>query len=184
LPGRVHAAKTAADLQLEEQLKKSIKETAEHLMLVDLGRNDLGRVCEFDSVKVKDYARVERYSHVMHLVSDVCGKLKKGQTAFDLLKATFPAGTVSGAPKIRAMQIIDELEPEKRGPYAGCLGYFSHNLDMDMCITIRTLFTDSKNLYLQAGAGIVKDSNPQKEYEETLNKAKALLRALEIREDF
>lgn len=175
---------TATDLQLEEQLKKSVKETAEHLMLVDLGRNDLGRVCEFDSVKVKDYARVERYSHVMHLVSDVCGKLKKGQNAFDLLKATFPAGTVSGAPKIRAMQIIDELEPEMRGPYAGCLGYFGHNQDMDMCITIRTLFTDSKNLYLQAGAGIVKDSNPQKEYEETLNKAKALLRALEIRENF
>ncbi len=175
---------SASDLHLEEQLKKSVKEMAEHLMLVDLGRNDLGRVCEFESVKVKDFARVERYSHVMHLVSDVCGKLKKGQNSFDLLKATFPAGTVSGAPKIRAMQIIDELEPERRGPYAGCLGYFSHNQDMDMCITIRTLFTDSKKLYLQAGAGIVKDSNPQKEYEETLNKAKALLRALEIQGEF
>lgn len=177
--------KTAAeDLKHEENLKKSIKETAEHLMLVDLGRNDLGRVCEFDSIKVNNYAHIERYSHVMHLVSDVRGTLKKNKSAFDLLKATFPAGTVSGAPKIRAMQIINELETEDRGPYAGSLGYFSFNQDMDMCITIRTLFSDGKNLYLQAGAGIVKDSNPEKEYEETLNKAKALLKAIERQGEF
>lgn len=177
--------KTASeDLQFEENLKKSVKETAEHLMLVDLGRNDLGRVCEFDSIKVKNFARVERYSHVMHLVSDVTGKLKRGKNAFDLLKATFPAGTVSGAPKIRAMQIINELEPEKRGPYAGSLGYFSFNHDMDMCITIRTLVIDGKNIYLQAGAGIVKDSIPQNEYQETVNKAKALLKAISMRGNF
>ncbi|MCI0597401.1 MAG: anthranilate synthase component I family protein, partial [candidate division Zixibacteria bacterium] len=121
----------AEDLALEESLKKSSKELAEHLMLVDLGRNDLGRVCQFRTIRVEDYARVERYSHVMHLVSDVVGKLKPGKNAFDLLKAAFPAGTVTGAPKIRAMQIISELEAENRGPYAGCLGYFSFNQDMD-----------------------------------------------------
>ncbi|MBI3306241.1 MAG: anthranilate synthase component I [Candidatus Omnitrophica bacterium] len=174
----------AADMAFEERLKKSSKEMAEHLMLVDLGRNDLGRVCEFDSIRVKNFARVERYSHVMHLVSDVTGKLKSGKTCFDLLKATFPAGTVTGAPKIRAMQIIDELETERRGPYAGCLGYFSFNQDMDMCITIRTLVIDGKKIYLQAGAGIVKDSNPGREYQETLNKAKALFRALQIQGNF
>jgi anthranilate synthase component 1 len=167
------------DLGYEESLKKSPKEMAEHLMLVDLGRNDLGRVCEFKSVKVKDFARVERYSHVMHLVSDVDGTLKRGKNCFDLLKATFPAGTVTGAPKVRAMQIIDELENEERGPYAGCLGFFSFNHDMEMCITIRTLVIDTRHIYLQAGAGIVKDSNPKREYHETLNKAKALLKAIE-----
>lgn len=172
------------DLKLEDSLKKSKKEMAEHLMLVDLGRNDLGRVSEFNSVKVKNFARVERYSHVMHLVSDVVCKLKKACSAFDLLKATFPAGTVSGAPKIRAMQIIDELEPERRGPYAGCLGYFSFNRDMDMCITIRTLVLDGKKIYLQAGAGIVKDSSPQKEFQETVNKAKALLKAIAMQGEF
>lgn len=175
---------TTEDLKHEENLKKSVKETAEHLMLVDLGRNDLGRVCEFDSIRVQDYAHIERYSHVMHLVSNVVGRLKKGKTSFDLLRATFPAGTVSGAPKIRAMQIINELEREERGPYAGCLGYFGFNQDMDMCITIRTLFSDGKKLFLQAGAGIVKDSNPEKEYEETLNKAKALLKAIQRRGEF
>ncbi|MBI3313862.1 MAG: anthranilate synthase component I [Candidatus Omnitrophica bacterium] len=174
----------AEDQSLEDTLKKSPKEMAEHLMLVDLGRNDLGRVCEFDSIRVKNFAHVERYSHVMHLVSDVIGKLKPGKTSFDLLKATFPAGTVTGAPKIRAMQIIDELEPENRGPYAGCLGYFSFNHDMDMCITIRTLVTDGKKIYLQAGAGIVKDSHPVKEYQETVNKAKALLGALQNQGNF
>ncbi len=174
----------ADDLRLEENLRKSKKEMAEHLMLVDLGRNDLGRVCEFNSVRVKNFARVERYSHVMHLVSDVAGKLKSDKTSFDLLKATFPAGTVSGAPKVRAMQIIDELEPEKRGPYAGCLGYFSFTGDMDMCITIRTLVLDGKKIYLQAGAGIVKDSSPQKEFQETVNKARALLKALAMQGEF
>lgn len=172
------------DLAHEEGLRKSRKETAEHLMLVDLGRNDLGRVCRFDSIRVKNFARVERYSHVMHLVSDVVGTLRPSKTAFDLLRATFPAGTVSGAPKIRAMQIIDELEPEKRGPYAGCLGYFSFNHDMDMCITIRTLVLHGRKIYLQAGAGIVKDSSPEKEYQETVHKAKALLKAVAGRGDF
>lgn len=167
------------DQRYEESLRKSKKELAEHLMLVDLGRNDLGRVCRYDSIKVDHFARVERYSHVMHLVSDVSGKLKAGMSAFDLLKATFPAGTVSGAPKIRAMEIINELEEEERGPYAGCLGYFGLNGDMDMCITIRTMVLHQGRLYLQAGAGIVKDSNPRSEYQETVNKAKALVKALE-----
>lgn len=170
------------DLKYEDNLKRSKKELAEHLMLVDLGRNDLGRVCRYETVKVKNYARVERYSHVMHLVSDVVGKLKKGQSGFDVLRATFPAGTVSGAPKIRAMEIINELEPERRGPYAGCVGYFGFNGDMDMCITIRTLALVDKTLYLQAGAGIVKDSNPAREYEETVNKAKGLVKAIESQE--
>lgn len=168
----------------EENLKKSKKEMAEHLMLVDLGRNDLGRVCQFNSIRIQNFARVERYSHVMHLVSDIVGKLKNGADAFALLKAAFPAGTVSGAPKVRAMQIIDELEPDKRGPYAGSLGYFSFNQDMDMCITIRTIFTDGDHLYLQAGAGIVKDSSPEKEYQETVNKAKALIQAIEKHGEF
>jgi len=172
------------DASFEANLRKSVKEMAEHLMLVDLGRNDLGRVCLFDSVRVKNFARVERYSHVMHLVSDVVGKLRAGKDAFDLLRATFPAGTVTGAPKIRAMQIIDELEPDRRGPYAGCLGYFGFNGDMDMCITIRTLISDSRHIYLQAGAGIVKDSSVKREFLETLNKARALLRAIERRGEF
>ncbi len=176
---RPRGASIREDLKHEENLKKSRKELAEHLMLVDLGRNDLGRVCRYDSIRVENFARVERYSHVMHLVSDVSGKLKPGMTSFDLLKATFPAGTVSGAPKIRAMEIINELEAETRGPYAGCLGYFGLNGDMDMCITIRTMVLHGGRLYLQAGAGIVKDSNPKSEYQETVNKAKALFKAIE-----
>ena len=166
------------DAKLEENLRRSRKETAEHLMLVDLGRNDLGRVCNFESVRVDHFARVERYSHVMHLVSDVSGTLRPEMDGFDLLKAAFPAGTVTGAPKIRAMEIVDELEPERRGPYAGCLGYFSFNQDMDMCITIRTIVVVSGTAYVQAGAGIVYDSRPEYEYEETLNKAKALVEAV------
>lgn len=172
------------DLQFEKQLKNSTKEMAEHLMLVDLGRNDLGRVSEFKSVRVEKFAFIERYSHVMHLVSRVQSKLRKGKTATDLLRATFPAGTLSGAPKVRAMQIIDELEPESRGPYGGCLGYFGFEGDMDMCITIRTLMLHKDRMYLQAGAGIVKDSDPAREYEETVNKSKALLRAIEARNLF
>lgn len=172
------------DTAHEEHLRKSKKEMAEHLMLVDLGRNDLGRVCQFNSIRIQNFARVERYSHVMHLVSDIVGKLKNGKDAFDLLRSSFPAGTVSGAPKVRAMQIIDELEPQQRGPYAGCLGYFSFNQDMDMCITIRTLFTDGRHIYVQAGAGIVKDSSPEREYQETVNKAKALLKAIETHGEF
>jgi anthranilate synthase component I len=167
------------DMAYEAALKASPKEMAEHLMLVDLGRNDLGRVSNSKSVRVNDFARVERYSHVMHLVSDVQATLKKGKTAFDLLKASFPAGTVTGAPKIRAMQIIDDLEPEKRGPYAGSLGYFSLKGNMDMCITIRTIVIHRKQAYVQAGAGIVMDSIPHKEYQETINKAKALFQAVE-----
>ncbi len=174
----------AQDHAYRESLLRSPKEMAEHLMLVDLGRNDLGRVCEFNSVKVQNFARVENYSHVMHLVSDVSGKLKPNQNSFRLLQATFPAGTVTGAPKIRAMQIIDELEEEKRGPYAGSLGYFSFNQDMEHCITIRTLVLQGDQLYLQAGAGIVKDSNPSKEYDETVNKAKALMVAIRDQENF
>lgn len=164
--------------KLEENLMRSVKERAEHLMLVDLGRNDLGKVCEFNTVRVKAFARVEHYSHVMHLVSSVTGHLKRGKDAFDLLRAAFPAGTVTGAPKIRAMEIIDELEPEKRGPYAGSLGYFSFTQDMDMCIMIRTIVIVNHEAYVQAGAGVVYDSQPNKEYAETVNKAKALVQAV------
>ena len=176
---RPRGENASRDIQLEENLRRSVKEMAEHLMLVDLGRNDLGRVCQFDSIKVGNFARVERYSHVMHLVSSVQGTLKRGKDAFDLLRATFPAGTVTGAPKIRAMEIIDELEPEKRGPYAGSLGYFSFNQDMDMCITIRTLVIKGTQAYVQAGAGVVYDSKPQREFEETVNKAKAMVQAVQ-----
>ncbi|MBI4373019.1 MAG: anthranilate synthase component I [Candidatus Omnitrophica bacterium] len=176
---RPRGANDQKDLAYEMALKASPKEMAEHLMLVDLGRNDLGRVCYPRSVRVHDFARVERYSHVMHLVSDIQATLKNGKNAFDLLKASFPAGTVTGAPKIRAMQIIDELEVEKRGPYAGCLGYFSLAGDMDMCITIRTIVIHKKHAYVQAGAGIVNDSRPRKEFQETINKAKALLQAVQ-----
>ncbi len=175
---RIRGKSPEEDRKLEENLRNSKKEMAEHLMLVDLGRNDLGRVCEFKSIKVNDFATVERYSHVMHLVSGVTGDLKPRKDAFDLLKATFPAGTVTGAPKIRAMEIIDELEPEKRGPYAGCLGYFSFNQDMDMCITIRTIVITGGQAYVQAGAGVVYDSTPENEYQETLNKARALVQAV------
>ncbi len=166
------------DLALEEELKKDEKERAEHLMLVDLGRNDLGRVCEIGSVRMTDFMIVERYSHVMHLVSNVIGKLGNGKDPVDLLKATFPAGTVSGAPKVRAMQIIEELEPSRRGPYAGAIGYLSFLGDMDLCIAIRTMWLENGNLFLQAGAGIVADSDPDREFEETENKAMALLRAV------
>lgn len=175
---RPRGATPNEDERLEENLRRSPKEMAEHLMLVDLGRNDLGRVCDFKSIRVNEFARIERYSHVMHLVSDVTGTLKKGRDSIDLLKAVFPAGTVTGAPKIRAMEIIDELEPEKRGPYAGALGYFSFNQDMDMCITIRTIVIQDHEAYVQAGAGIVFDSKPKKEYEESVNKARALVEAV------
>ena len=181
---RPRGKNSAEDLKFEKQLLSSKKELAEHVMLVDLGRNDLGRVSEYDSVKVQNYSHVERYSHVMHLVSDVSSRLKKNKSAADLLRAVFPAGTVSGAPKIRAMQIIDELEKDGRGPYAGCLGYFGLNGDMDMCITIRTLMLQGNHLCLQAGAGIVKDSVPEKEFQETVNKARAVIKAIEQRDFF
>lgn len=172
------------DKELEEELKRDEKELAEHIMLVDLGRNDLGRVCEEGTVEVYELMVVERYSHVMHLVSGVRGKAKKDIDMFSVFSATFPAGTVSGAPKIRAMEIITELEKYARGPYAGAVGYFDFSGNMDFCITIRTLFQKGKKLYLQVGAGIVADSDPEKEYEETINKAKAIFKALEIIKEF
>ena len=168
------------DKMYEKELLASPKERAEHIMLVDLGRNDLGRVCDFGSVKLTEKMIVERYSHVMHIVSNVSGKLKKGKDAIDLLLATFPAGTVTGAPKVRAMEIIDELESVRRGPYAGCVGYFGFSGEMDTCITIRTIIFKGNKAYVQAGAGIVADSNPSEEYKETVNKAKALLKAVEL----
>ena len=168
------------DERLAQELVADEKENAEHLMLVDLGRNDLGRVCEYASISVTDYARVERYSHVMHLVSEVHGRLKRTSNVFDLLRFTFPAGTLTGAPKIRAMQIIDEIEPDERGPYGGCLGYFSLSGDCDMCITIRTIMIKDGHAYLQAGAGIVYDSVPSREYTETINKARALMQADDV----
>lgn len=169
----------AEDERLAKELLADPKEKAEHIMLVDLGRNDLGRVCEQGTVKVDEFMAIEKYSHVMHIVSNVRGKLRRGKDALDVLEATFPAGTVSGAPKIRAMEIIDGLENVSRGPYAGCIGYFSFSGNLDTCITIRTIVVHKKTAYIQAGCGIVADSNPQREYTETLNKAKAQLLALE-----
>ena len=166
------------DKRLEKELLNCKKERAEHLMLVDLGRNDLGRACRFGSVKLTEFMTIERYSHVMHIVSNIQGRLDKGKDAFDALRACFPAGTVCGAPKIRAMEIINELENRRRGPYAGCVGYFSFSGNMDTCITIRTMVIKNGNIYIQAGAGIVHDSMPAFEYRESINKAKALLEAI------
>ena len=170
------------DLTLERELLADPKERAEHLMLVDLGRNDVGRVAENGSVTVRDLLVVERYSHVMHIVSGVHGRLRPGLNQFDVLAACFPAGTVSGAPKIRAMEIIDELEVARRGPYAGAVGYFGFSGNMDFCITIRTFLLKGDDLWVQAGAGIVADSVPEKEYEETINKSMGLRRAVELAE--
>jgi anthranilate synthase component 1 len=173
--------KTAGeDLALERELLADDKEKAEHLMLVDLARNDIGRVCEPGSVRVTQFQAVERYSHVMHIVSNVEGRLAADRSVFDLIAATFPAGTVSGAPKIRAMEIIDELEPARRGTYAGLVGYFDYSGNFDSCITIRTALIKDGLIRLQVGAGIVADSEPEREYEETLNKARALLNALTL----
>ena len=168
------------DKALEEELLADPKERAEHIMLVDLGRNDVGRVAEIGSVKVTELFAVERYSHVMHIVSHVEGDLTPGKDALDVLKASFPAGTVSGAPKVRAMQIIEELEPTRRGPYAGAVGYLGFSGNMDFCITIRSLTVHQGQVYLQVGAGIVADSDPASEYQETVNKAQAMVRALEL----
>lgn len=179
---RPRGADPKADDALVADLLADPKERAEHVMLVDLGRNDIGRVCEYGSVKVPELFGVERYSHVMHLVSHVDGTLRPELNAFDLVRAGFPAGTVSGAPKIRAMEIIAELEPDARGPYAGMVGYFGFDGDMDTCIAIRTLVAHGKTVTVQAGAGIVADSIPEKEYQETVNKASALLKAIEIAE--
>lgn len=168
------------DLALERDLLSDEKERAEHIMLVDLGRNDLGRVCEYGTVEVEELMTVERYSHVMHIVSSVKGKLSKEMDGVDLVRACFPAGTVSGAPKVRAMQIIDEIETNRRGLYAGAVGYFSSTGEVDLAIAIRTILLKDGTAYVQAGAGIVYDSVPSKEYEECVNKAKAALRAIEI----
>jgi len=170
------------DQQLERRLLADEKERAEHVMLVDLGRNDVGRVAQHGSVTVDSLMHVERYSHVMHIVSNVTGKLDPSKTDYDVLRACFPAGTVSGAPKIRAMEIIDELEPTRRGPYAGAVGYFSFSGNMDMCINIRTVVIKKHQAFIQAGAGIVADSNPEYEYEETCNKARAMMKAIELAE--
>jgi anthranilate synthase component 1 len=167
------------DKRLEKELRNDEKERAEHIMLVDLGRNDIGRVSLPGTVKVSELMEVERYSHVMHLVTNVEGRLRPDLTPFDTLRACFPAGTVSGAPKIRAMEAIAELEPDKRGPYAGCVGYFSFSGSMDTAITIRTIIMANGLAHVQAGAGIVYDSVPAREYEETMNKARALLKAIE-----
>jgi anthranilate synthase component I len=172
------------DLALEKELLADPKERAEHVMLVDLARNDLGRVCDFGSVHVHDLMIIERYSHVMHIVSQVEGKLSPDKTLYDLMRATFPAGTLSGAPKIRAMQIIAELEQTARGPYGGCVGYFSFNGNLDTCITIRTALVKDGKAYVQAGGGWVNDSTPEAEFQETVNKAKAMLKAVALAESF
>ena len=173
----------AADHDLAEELRANEKECAEHVMLVDLGRNDLGRVCEIGSVTTDSLMQVEKYSHVMHLVSRVTGTLRAEHDMFDLLRAAFPAGTVTGAPKIRAMEIINDLEADKRGPYAGAVGYLGRQGEMDMCITIRTLIMRGDEYFVQAGAGIVADSDPAFEYQETLGKIRALTKAVAIAEE-
>ncbi|MBI5943047.1 MAG: anthranilate synthase component I [Chloroflexi bacterium] len=172
----------AADDALAQELLADPKERAEHVMLVDLGRNDLGRVCEYGTVRVSDFFTVEKYSHVMHIVSHVEGKLKPELTAFDLVRAAFPAGTVSGAPKVRAMEIIADLEPDARGAYAGMVGYFGFDGAMDTCLAIRTMVGRGDTVSVQAGAGIVADSNPTAEFQETVNKASAMLKAIDVAE--
>jgi anthranilate synthase component 1 len=175
---RKRGADPAADQALEAELRADPKENAEHVMLVDLGRNDVGRVSAVGSVRVTQLKIVERYSHVMHLVSEVKGRLADGLSAVDVLRAGFPAGTVSGSPKVRAMEIIDELEPARRGPYAGAVGYFDRSGDMEMCIAIRTLMAHGRRVSVQAGGGLVYDSVPEAEYQETLNKARAVFTAV------
>jgi len=171
------------DKKLADELINDEKERAEHLMLVDLARNDVGKVANIGSVKVDKFMYIEYYSHVMHIVSDVSGILKEGLTGIDVLKSVFPVGTVSGAPKVRAMQIIEELEPEKRGVYAGAVGYISFDGNLDTAIAIRTAVLRDEEIFVQAGAGVVADSIPEKEYEETINKAKAMIKAVEIAEN-
>jgi anthranilate synthase component 1 len=177
---RPRGATPAEDAALAEEMLADEKERAEHLMLVDLGRNDLGRVCKAGTVKTEEFMEVERYSHVMHMVSSVVGELNEGVDATDALRAVFPAGTVSGAPKVRAMEIIDELEPTRRGPYAGAIGYLSYSGDLDSCIYIRTILVREGRAYVQAGAGIVADSDPGREFAETENKARAMFKAIEL----
>ncbi len=171
------------DKRLEKELLADPKERAEHIMLVDLGRNDIGRVCEYSSIRVPELMVVERYSHVMHIVSGVVGKLRKDKDIYDLIRGTFPAGTVTGAPKVRAMELIDEMENTRRGPYAGAVGYISFSGNIDLCITIRTIVMTGDTAYVQAGAGIVLDSVPALEYKETQSKARALVKAIEFAEE-
>jgi len=171
------------DQRLGEELLADPKERAEHVMLVDLGRNDVGRVAQYNSVELTDVMTIERYSHVMHITSNVNGQLVPGKTAFDAMQACLPAGTVSGAPKVRAMEIIDEVEPHRRGPYAGAVGYVDFNGNMDTCIALRTIVIQGDKAYVQAGAGIVADSVPENEWNETLNKARGLLKAIELAEE-
>jgi anthranilate synthase component 1 len=177
---RPRGADAAADAQLEAELLADEKERAEHMMLVDLGRNDLGRVCEYGTVRVQTLMAVEHYSHVMHLVSAVSGRLRDGDRAMDALRATLPAGTLSGAPKVRAMQIIDELEPVKRGGYGGAIGYLSYTGELDTAIHIRTVVVKDGVAHIQAGGGTVADASPEREFLESESKAKAVLRAIEL----
>ncbi|WP_027714673.1 anthranilate synthase component I [Desulfuromonas sp. TF] len=177
---RPRGSDAAEDARLVEDLLADPKECAEHIMLVDLGRNDLGRVCRTGSIEVSELMVIERYSHVMHIVSNVRGQLEPGRDAFDVFRATFPAGTLSGAPKIRAMEIIDELEPCRREIYGGAVGYLSFSGNMDLAIAIRTLVVQGDRIHLQAGAGIVADSVPETEYDETLNKARGVMKAIEL----
>lgn len=179
---RPRGADSNTDAALAQELLADPKERAEHVMLVDLGRNDLGRVCEYGTVGVSDFFTIEKYSHVMHIVSHVEGKLKPDLTAFDLVRAAFPAGTVSGAPKVRALEIISELEPDARGAYAGMVGYFGFDGNMDTCLAIRTMVGCGNTFTVQAGAGIVADSEPSTEFQETVNKASAMLKAIEMAE--
>jgi len=179
---RPRSADADEDATLARELLADPKERAEHVMLVDLGRNDLGRVCEYGTVRVSDFFTIERYSHVMHIVSHVEGTLRRRLTAFDLVRAAFPAGTVSGAPKVRAMEIISELEPDARGAYAGMVGYFGFDGAMDTCLAIRTMVGRGGTVSVQAGAGIVADSDPATEFQETVNKASAMLRAIDMAE--
>jgi len=180
---RKRGASDEEDARLAAELLADPKERAEHIMLVDLGRNDVGRTSKYGSVRIEEEMIIERYSHVMHIVSTVSGMLRDGLTAFDAFRACFPAGTLSGAPKIRAMEILDELEPVRRGPYGGAVGYFDFSGNMDTCITIRTILRAGDRAYVQAGAGIVADSVPEREYQETLNKARALFRAIHVAEE-
>ena len=173
----------AEDVHIADELLKDEKERAEHLMLVDLGRNDVGRAALFDSVHVKEFMIVEYYSHVMHIVSDIRGRLQDGKDVFDALYSGFPAGTLTGAPKIRAMEIIHKLESLRRGVYSGAIGYFDFTGDMNTCIAIRTMIVKDKNIYFQSGAGIVYDSDPEKEFEETVSKARAINSAIDLAEN-
>ena len=179
---RPRGGNESEDQRLAEELLADPKERAEHVMLVDLGRNDVGRVARYGTVKLSDVMVIERYSHVMHITSNVTCELAEGKDAFDALRASLPAGTVSGAPKVRAMEINDQLEPQRRGPYAGAVGYIDFSGNMDTCIALRTMVIQGSRVYVQAGAGIVADSVPENEFQETMNKARGLLKAIEITE--